>query len=90
MDGVIGVHPGVSVVAPDTYTAWTGASGILDKLGLMIGGRVADPATPGSGNPGSPTTMGAQTSGVGPEIPTQKLIIIAGCIALGVFLLKKL
>ena len=89
MSGVIGMHPGTTVAAPDSYTQWTGAAGILDRLGIMMGGRVADPAPPRSGDPGSPTPGGAQNAGVGPLMDTKTLIVIAGVVAIGVFLLKK-
>jgi hypothetical protein len=91
MDAVIGVHPGNTVAAPDSYTAWTGASGILDKLGIMMGGRIADPGTPGSGDTGSPTTGDARTSGVGPDQGgSGKMLLIAAAVVALVFLAKKL
>ncbi len=85
---VIGTHPSQTIAAPDTYTQWTGGSGILDGVGMMMGGAVADPATPGSGNPGSPTTGDAKTAGVGPDGDGSRMLLIAAAVALAVFLFK--
>ncbi len=85
---VIGIHPGLSTNAPDSYTQWTGGSGIIDALGMMLGGRAADPATPGSGDPGSTTTEGAKTSGVDPQNKNGKMLLMAAAVVLAVLLLK--
>jgi len=91
---VLGIHPANEIPAPSSYTQWTGASGILDKLGVMMGGAAADPAQPGSGKTGSATTSGDATAAVGPggsaANQRSKMLLIAAGVVLAVFLLKKL
>jgi hypothetical protein len=83
----IAYNPGLTSAGADRASDWTGGSGIINSLGVMLGGANSDPGQPGSGKPGTATVAPTLLDGVGPSSSWKGLfwgiVIVVGVLTLG-------
>lgn len=83
----IAYNPGLTSAGANSHTDWTGGGGIINSLGVMLGGLNSDPGQPNSGKPGSATTAPDITGGVGPSSSWKGIfwgiVIVVGVLTLG-------
>jgi hypothetical protein len=83
----VAYNPGLTSAGANAHTDWTGGGGIINSLGVMLGGLNSDPGNPGSGKPGSSTTAPDITGGVGPPSSWKgifwAIVIVVGVLTLG-------
>ena len=83
----VAYNPGLTSAGANSHTDWTGGGGLINSLGVMLGGLYSDPGQNGSGKPGSSTTSPDLVAGSGPPSSWKgifwAIVIVVGVLTLG-------